>query len=333
MTRENGSRDDAISVPSHGLRSTPCRGGRSRCETRAQALDFFPFLRPRAGPAGVLGGPVLDCSARRQTMPSNASLFSKPSSRPSLLARAGQGASAAETETSGFGLSILSAAREDHRPDVAARSGQGGFHGKRRYQHGLWLLGTGVVALALIGLSQWQPQATSAVSAGPQAGAPLTQAPAVTPRLVAQSVSQQPDAAASAPAAITPPAEAASAVVEATPGAALRALPVARPTAPAKPSKPLAKDPDAELVAAVMAHSDLARRPPAPKPLSDVQRFQFAMELKRCKGLPNQTTQDACVVAACESKAYWGRTRSCPLPPEPRPQRAGTGAAGSVKQG
>ncbi len=268
-------------------------------------------------------------------MPSNASVFPKSSSRPSLLARAGQGAGPADSEPSGFGLSILSAAREDQRPETATRAGRAVFHGRNRRANGLWLLGTGLVALALIGLSQWRPSAPSTPLAAPKASVSAVPLPAPARTAVAQSVSQSPPlvAAASAPVAAALPLAAASAAADVAPGEALRALPVARPAAPAKPSKPVAKDPDAELVAAVMAHSDLARRPAAPKPLSDVQRFQFAMELRRCKGLPNQTTQDACVVAACEAKAFWGRTRSCPLPPEPRPQRAGTGAAGSAKQG
>jgi len=123
-------------------------------------------------------------------------------------------------------------------------------------------------------------------------------------------------------AASAPSATAAAAVAPLPPGAALRELaakpaPLVPAATPPRPVKGAQKDPDAELVAAVMAHSDLARRAAQPQPLNDVQRFQFALELKGCKTRAGQTAQDACVVAACEAKAYWGRTRSCPLPPQP----------------
>lgn len=266
-------------------------------------------------------------------MPSNASLSAKSSARPSLLAGGCQAGRAGDGEPSGFGLSILSAAREDHRPEVMVRASSGPSHGKKRLANGLWLLGTAAVALALVGLSQWRTQVPPAA---PAVAAPADQAKPAQVVQVAQVVSQPASATAATAVASAPPAAPPVPAAETVaPGAALRALPVARPVVPTKPVKPPAKDPDAELVAAVMAHSDTPRRqaPPKPKPLSDVQRFQFAMELKRCRVLPNQTTQDACVVAACESKAYWGRTRSCPLPPEPVPPRTRAAAAGPVDRG
>lgn len=249
--------------------------------------------------------------------------------RPSLLATTARGAEEADAQPSGFALSILSAAREDARPAGGSGVLRSASHREKRLSSWLWWLGIGAVAAALLGFAQWRT-GTAAPPAGPESASapvmPVRMAQSVSLPLVAEPAAPAASASAQSGAQpIEPPASAA-------PGAALRELAAAPAPAAVRSVKPAPKDPDAELVAAVMAHADGARRAAEPKPLNDVQRFQFAVELRRCKARTGQTAQDACVVAACEARSYWGRTRSCPLPPEPRPARHRVAATVSPSQ-
>lgn len=261
--------------------------------------------------------------------------------RPSLIVPGGPRASGdAEADSNGFGVSILSAARDDHftgtrpakRPPPRARWNTLG-----------WLMGTALSAAALIALAHWRSEVRP--PATPRAQSPQVVAPA---RAAAPgAATSSPPVAAAAPVPATGPAQSLASVTQSAsapppaasgpapraielpeaPGAALRSLaarsteeasgkPRPRPSTPT-PAKP--RDPDTELVAAVMAHSDGGART-KPQPLGELQRLHFSAELRQCRSGGSVAARDACVLAACEAKGYWGRTKSCPLaPPPPAP--------------
>ena len=79
----------------------------------------------------------------------------------------------------------------------------------------------------------------------------------------------------------------------------------------------IAKDADAELLAALMAHSDGAKVAAKSKtgpqqPITEVERSRFSAKLRECRSKGNSTAREDCRMAACQAANYWGRTKSCP---------------------
>ncbi len=93
--------------------------------------------------------------------------------------------------------------------------------------------------------------------------------------------------------------------------------PVALAQKPAAAKPAASKDADAELLAALMVHSDGSKetaktKPAAPRALTEAERRRFANKLRDCRSKGSASTQDDCRLAACQAVNYWGRTKSCP---------------------
>lgn len=118
----------------------------------------------------------------------------------------------------------------------------------------------------------------------------------------------------------TRPATAAATERKATPDRASPPRPAtavaAKPTAPkvAAANASNGRDADAELLAALMAHSDASKdgaKTKATAPLSEAERRRFAATLRDCRQ-GSASAQASCRQSACQAANYWGRTKSCP---------------------
>jgi hypothetical protein len=119
----------------------------------------------------------------------------------------------------------------------------------------------------------------------------------------------------------TPPVTTAAAERKATPTRASTPRPAtavaAKPTAPkvAAVNASNGRDADAELLAALMAHSDAskdgAKAKAAAAPLTEAERRRFAATLRDCRQ-GSASAQASCRQSACQAANYWGRTKSCP---------------------
>jgi hypothetical protein len=96
------------------------------------------------------------------------------------------------------------------------------------------------------------------------------------------------------------------------PATAVAAKPAAPKVAAALAST--GRDADAELLAALMAHSDASKdggKAKAAAPLSEAERRRFAATLRGCRQ-GSASAQASCRQSACQGANYWGRTKSCP---------------------
>jgi hypothetical protein len=264
--------------------------------------------------------------------------------------------SAQDAEPSGFDVSILSAIADNPRGKRALPAKPTSARKNNwMWWLGIGVIAVGLLGAAQWQRSQAAaPDSRRVTAANPNTKAavaalkadPLTEAPvvvAIEPREISNSPSGgliEVAAAASSPfsaldpeAGARPPTSTHSAAAAAGPekpsaaGKASQSPPErkansqrdtqARTQGPATSKSTIAKDADAELLAALMAHSDGARAAAKIKvsplqPISEVERRRFSTKLRECRSKGNSTAREDCRMAACQAANYWGRTKSCP---------------------
>ncbi|MFN7693915.1 MAG: hypothetical protein ACK5O3_07715 [Burkholderiales bacterium] len=273
--------------------------------------------------------------------------------RPSLLGGTAPSKSSnprsLDADPSGFGVSILAAI--DDSP--CAKRAVAAKPSSARKNNWMWWLGIAVVAIGLLGAAQWQRSqaaaqkqpvaatASTSLAPAPVKVAPMPAAPvvvAIEPREIssppiaglvnATAAASSPFSAldASTSVATTPPvstqAARPSSEGKTNPSSAERKAPSQRETparaqAAATPKPTLTKDADAELLAALMAHSDGTKeaaksKAAAPQPINEAERRRFSTKLRECRNKGTATAREDCRMAACQAANYWGRTKSCP---------------------